>query len=166
MLESKRCTGTRQQTKEIKNNFTTKTGTLFSETHVTVVAAEKHIWIKPMWSIPDASNVSARERYSLHFWKSNDDGRLFHKETRKVLYNYGKSIQTIAYFFSKIYELIRAEGGDPASGYFEGQFKEVESRASSSQTKMNKRQETAKAWAKKCEGMCMITCVCLLSCHL
>ena len=60
-----------------------------------------------------------------------------------------------AYFFSKICESIIAEGGDPASGYFEGQFmlKEVESWASSFQTKMNKRQETAKAWAKKCEGM-------------
>ena len=56
---------------------------------------------------------------------------LFHKQTRKVLNNYGKSIQTIAYFFSKICELITADGGDPASGYFEEQFKEVESGASS-----------------------------------
>lgn len=92
---------------------------------MTVVAGEKHIWFKPMWSIPDASNVSSRDHYSLHYWKSNDDGKLFHKQTRKVLNNYGKSIQTIAYFFSKICELITADGGDPASGYFEEQFKEV-----------------------------------------
>ena len=98
---------------------------------MTVVAGEKHIWFKPMWSIPDASNVSSRDHYSLHYWKSNDDGKLFHKQTRKVLNNYGKSIQTIAYFFSKICELITADGGDPASGYFEEQFKEVESGATS-----------------------------------
>ena len=38
-----------------------------------------------------------------------------------------------------IIKLIIAEGGDPASGYFEGQFKEVELRASLFQTNMNKR---------------------------
>ena len=62
-------------------------------------------------------------------------GFSINKQGRSYNYNCGKSIQTIAYSFCKICELIIAEGGDPASGYFEGQFQEVESRASSFQQK-------------------------------
>ena len=62
-----------------------KQETVFLQMRETVASAEKHIWIKPTWFIPDASNVSTRDRIPSHSGELNDGG-LFHKQTTKVLY--------------------------------------------------------------------------------
>ena len=79
--------------------------TVFSQTRETVASAEKHIWIKPTWSIPDASNASIRDRIPSHSWELNNGG-LLHKQTSQffisINYKHSNLFVTIRMRSSKV----------------------------------------------------------------